>query len=571
MQPSGKYLNLEKAQQAGIATPKTLLLDKGKPDTIQGFINSCGVNSRFIIRSIQACEDGDKKSYAGHFWSSPAVPANAVTATIKQAEQENQLILNRLGITEAPQLMLQEFIEHDTGGVLFSPWGFFQDYCFVEYSTVSVQEVVNVGGEPAILCLNKSAYPPLPLPEPLLFIETELRSLCQSLQTRFNFPLDCEWAYDSQKQHIVLLQLRPQTRMTGALFNTSHPAYQQAAAQLNLLAGDWQFTALSESVGKLSPLSFSLLKKLYEDARSSFQSLGYKAKSVDFLFRLPDGSVLVEAERERQFFSTSFTGGFWRGFKAPQWQQKICKQIKQYHETSDFSYNTLASLFQNWMVSNLLSQGEGRKQVPAAHAYELSWQQHIKLPPQNNVEKNTSFAGLNAICRSLFFHELQKLKRHISHNKKQVFMLWEEYSTKPVSPVDNATLEKRQATDAKLALYDFSLLKSKTNANPGSNTQSIGAKKAVTGSVFKIENPARHQQNIPQNCILVSPYFDNQWVHDIPNIKAILVEKGGQLSHSAIIARENDVPYFIIPHTILNQLKQGQSIKLSKSGMITRQ
>jgi len=83
-----------------------------------------------------------------------------------------------------------------------------------------------------------------------------------------------------------------------------------------------------------------------------------------------------------------------------------------------------------------------------------------------------------------------------------------------------------------------------------------------------IKNPSRQRQCIPTGSILIAPYFDNQWVQSIPQLNAIIVKQGGQLSHSAIIAREAGVPYFINPKLDLELLKKGAKVELSLSGRI---
>jgi len=553
IQLSKKYTYLAQAEKVGIITPKTLRLDGVDDEEIQQFITRCDADSRFIVRSMQSAEDTHQQSYAGHFWSSSAVSSDDIIATIAHANAENQQRLAQLGISESPQLMLQEYIEHHIGGVLFSPWSFFADYGFIEYSTHSVQAAVEGKTSPALISLKEGLASPLALAEELAFLETPLRVLTQQLQNTFNFPLDSEWVYSETKQAIILLQVRPQTRLVGALL-TASPTQKQ---QLKLPTGDWQYTALSESLGKLSPLSFSLLKQLYNDAKASLQSLGYQAKHVDFMTRLADGSILVEPQLEKKFYRLSKFGGFWKSFKAPQWQQKIKQCFATLELDNDFSYMQLAQYFQYWMVANTLSNGQGREEN-TAHAYELFWQQTLTLPTVNI--STHSWDVLNRHLKQLFFFELEKLKQQLAPTPEKVLLSWQDYQSNKI--VSNEQVQQI----ASMALYDYSLL---GVASANTEMQSIGAKKQASGKLFIIDKPSRFQQNIPEGSILIAPYFDNQWVQMIPKLNGIIVFQGGHLSHSAIVARESDVPYFVGKQEEISKFQSGDLVTLSLSGVLS--
>jgi phosphohistidine swiveling domain-containing protein len=559
-QLSGKYRYLKQAEKSGILTPKTLLvapkITASSAQEIENFVALTGAK-RFIIRSMNACEDGETNSYAGHFWSSEAILADDIFATITKAYQKNEEVIRELKLKITPRLMLQEFIEHSIGGVLFSPWSFFTDYYYVEYSTESVQQVVSGNAKPAVLSLNKDVKAPLELDHNLSFLEDKLIITVKALKKQFCFPIDCEWVYATEQDKIIVLQIRPQTSLVGAL----KPASKEAINKVGL-SNNWKFGALSESLGSISLLSFSLLEQLYTDSMGAFQSLGYKASQVDFLKQLPDGTVLVDPARENLFFQPTLLGGFWKAFKAPTWQKNANdyrqKSLNNNYSEQLFSYKTLSKLFQFWMVANILSDGAGREKLMQAHAYELSWLQNIKAP---KVVKQKSeiqdWEILNTLYRDAFFYELNKLKIQLQQSSiSQIgFCQWEEYLAN-----DFTHANKRQQEDSHHAIFDFS------NANEGSNLelgfQSIGAKKCVSGELFIIENPASFHQTIPKGSIVLAPYFDNRWVHTIKNIEGIITHKGSRLSHSAIIAREYGVPFCIISDESIKGFKQGNFISL---------
>ncbi|MCF6189147.1 MAG: hypothetical protein L3J51_01560 [Cocleimonas sp.] len=551
---SNKYRYLQHASELGLVTPQTLLIsESGDEHAIQDFVKSTGAK-HFIVRSMNACEDGSEHSYAGHFWSSEAIIADEILSTIRIANENNQQALETLNLEASPQLMLQEYIEHSIGGVLFAPWSFFSDYYYVEYSTESVQEVVAGNSTPAVLSIDTKHTPPL-LDDDLFFLKEKLTEMVNTLREECTFPIDCEWAYSKEKDAVVILQVRPQTHLVGAI----QSAPPEVAKELSI-SSNWQFGALSESLGNLSPLSFSLLEQLYKDSLSTFQSIGYKAEAVDFLLRLPDGTVLVDPIREKAFYKSTLMGGFWKSFRAPQWQKKVHDFLDTLadFQSSSFSYQKLLTLFQLWMVANILSDGGGRENISLTHAYELSWYQALTVADVSSKPKDWN--ALNGLLRDLFFYELNKLKKTLSEEKYSVFCHWQEYLNK-----DFSKAQQRQHHDAPYAIYDFSNVNedsSSHNNNQQSNAQSIGAKKVSTGPLFIIENPARFHQTIPAGSIILAPYFDNRWVHNIQHLKRIITHKGSQLSHSAIVAREYGVPFCVVSDEAVQGLKQGDLVVL---------
>lgn len=208
------------------------------------------------------------------------------------------------------------------------------------------------------------------------------------------------------------------------------------------------------------------------------------------------------------------------------------------------------------MVANILSDGGGRENTPLTHAYELSW--HQALVVVNISSKPKEWDTLNELLRDLFFYELNKLKQNILEKKQNVFCHWQEYINN-----DSSRAQQRQHHDAPYAIYDFSnSINSNEERSEGSEFQSIGAKKVSSGTLFIIENPARFHQTIPAGSIVLAPYFDNRWVHNIQNLAGIITDKGSQLSHSAIVAREYGVPFVVVSTEDVKDLKQGDEITL---------
>jgi phosphohistidine swiveling domain-containing protein len=587
-----KYATLKQAERAGLTVPRSLLLDGEQSEAdIAQFLDG-STDSRFIVRSAVESEDSSEHSLAGHFWSSDAVARELVAETITQAQQANQAVLDSLQSASHPQLILQEYIEHTVGGVLFSPWSFFTDYAYIEYSDAGVKRVVE-GGEShsAVLCVDAQYADPLPLLDALSHLKSELVSLCNQLRGIYDFPVDCEWAYNSQTHGVVVLQVRPQTHFVGPVL----PCSKADAHSLNDWSGHgidhaitsadlseaWQFTALSESLGRLSPLSFSLLKQLYTDSIPTLHLLGCKAKSVDFMRYAPDGTVLVDPRREQSFYKLSLFGGFQRGMHQAKIQQEAQLAINEYDHSAAFSYDTLLQLFRYWIAANICSAGAGRERLDgrfasdSPHGYELAWEADLAI---EKPAKLSSWNELNRWGRALFLFELNKLKRELGqatqqandktdpHNPSQqsskvenykLFCTWSEYQAG-----DYQSGKSRQHQQAPYALYDFAFL----SADESGDIQSLASGKTAEGPVYIIENPSV-VNDIPADCILITPYFDNRWVGLIRYCKGIVVTRGSRLSHSAIVAREYDVPYYVMPQLSLDTLQNGQQMVLDSTGL----
>lgn len=536
-----KYQRLVEASSAGLRIPRTLLVTK--PNTvIDEFLASFPTQTQFIVRSANKTEDGTGHSLAGHFWSSEALSREQVAATVQRAWSENQNLLDSLGLKQTPILMLQEYIQHQLGGVLFLPWSFFSEYIYLEYSNSGVQQVVAGQAQSALISLDAKQPSPWPVVESFAYLEPKLRALAGQLRVFFKFPLDCEWAYSTSENCLVVLQVRAQTHAIGAFLPPKDLSSK----------GAWQFTALSESLGKLSPLSFSLLTELYQDAIPELKRLGCKAEQVNFLAYQPDGTVLVDPNLEQQFYAPSLLGGFWRGFHASTFKIQAEAALKNFEPSQKFNYAQLSNLFKAWLIQNMLLTGQGRAIAPPIHAYELAW-----LNPVESLQLAES-APLNLKLRNTFLLELNKLKKELNTQPELVFCYWSEYQQQ-----DFSQALKRQHATASLAMYDYVL------TSHSSDFQSLAATTVVKGTAFYVSPTTMQLPDLPKNCILVSRYFDNRWVQLIPKLAGIIVLQGSRLAHSAIVAREYGLPYVVVSSNQFAQLQSGMQLELdARQGQI---
>ncbi|MGB1008710.1 MAG: PEP-utilizing enzyme [Thiolinea sp.] len=530
-----KYGKLQRVEKAGLPIPRSLLITSHTgDDIIHRFICQFSRHTRFIVRSAYSEEDGGGRSYAGHFHSSTAVDTEQLFTVIEQCREQNRTVLEQLALTGQLNLILQEYIEHDFGGVLFTPWSFFPDYACIAYSKHGAQAAVTGHADTAVIALDSAIASPLPLQQDADFLRVQLQSACRGLRAAFEFAVDCEWAWSSEKQQLVILQVRPQTHAVGPVL-----ALPDNHKKL-LPEGDWQYTAISESLGRLSPLSFSLFQQLYMDLCPSFKRLGCKAEHVDFLLRVPDGTVLVDTEREALFYASTRFGGFWRGFRTEQFRQQALTAFAKSDAEKPFNYACLSEVFAAWMICNFLSRGAGRSEQLAAHTYELSWHQFVDLAVHTKDIHDSSWEELNRRGRDMFILELNKLKRELAPYPQRVFCDFQAYQAGNFSQAESA-----QHAEVCRALYDYASVVSV--GENGAGTLSLASNQEATGTAYIIQQPGRQHTQIPADCILIAPYFDNAWVGAIYNLRGIVVQRGNPLSHSVIVAREAGVPYCVMP------------------------
>lgn len=544
-----KYAYLKQAEAAGLKVPPTIFL-KQYPDDQQlaALAHYFAQDSCLIVRSANTTEDNVQHSLAGHFWSSDPVPLNQLTQTIQQAWEKNQYILQDLGYSLAPQLMVQSYITHAVGGVLFAPWGFFSDYFQVDCAQ-SAKAAVEGHAETAVLSMQASVRDPLQLPMQWEFLREALQQLAKQLRQTFYFPVDCEWVFDSAKQQMFIVQVRPQTHLVGAI----KPLTQEVLRQYPLPLGKWTYGSLSESLGKISPLSFNLLQELYQASRETFKQLGFAANHVDFLHHAPDGTVLIDGQREAAFFKLKGFGGFWQGLRAPKLKLASEQFLQTWQAEQAFDFINLSTAFTYWLFASFMAKGEGRAVVAPAHVYELMWPNVFAIPESPNLP--STWLSLSQALREVFWFELNKLKHVIAQQAGSiVFCTWSEYQKQ-----DFSQAEPRQHRLAPLAIYDHALL---PVDNDAVLFQSFSAVKTVSGAVFVISQPSQFQADIPVNSILIAPYFDNRWVAQLKNLSAVMVEHGGRLSHAALVARELDVPFCVVSPALIVDLKMGDIVTL---------
>ena len=117
MNIGGKAQSLKKLHHAGFNVPPFFVCDESWDEA--GILQTLGEKlpdtNYFAVRSSASGEDGDNKSYAGHFYS-------AVAVTKSDVFKEVQRVLSSFGDLDG-SVIIQEFVPSDVSGVAFSDNG----------------------------------------------------------------------------------------------------------------------------------------------------------------------------------------------------------------------------------------------------------------------------------------------------------------------------------------------------------------------------------------------------------------------------------------------------------------
>jgi pyruvate,water dikinase len=88
----------------------------------------------------------------------------------------------------------------------------------------------------------------------------------------------------------------------------------------------------------------------------------------------------------------------------------------------------------------------------------------------------------------------------------------------------------------------------------------VGSSGKVQGRACIVCDPAEASLDLTHDNILVVPFTDVSWTPLFPSVGGVVAETGGQLSHSAIIAREYGLPAVVNVKNATRLIKDGQTI-----------
>ncbi len=551
-----KFHYLDLTQKAGIKTPATLFLSEKNlinltfKEKLNNFIDQ-NKSPHYIVRSCIFGEDGTEQSFAGHFKSSGKTTPKNLEEIITQYFTDNKKIQKKICPNGKTNLMIQPFIQAKMGGVLFSPWKYFIHHFVGEVSQDGAQKAVE-GRDTRFFLLSRNNQSKDLITIPNLPTK-RLKETRQQCEEKFNFPLDIEWAFDGNQ--VVVLQIRPITKPLQAIkiANTKQIEAEKKYLQ-KTASGNWCINEFSESFGAISPLSFDVIKYCFEHNLENFKELGFRAHTFNFLAQSRNGQIYANPVAQSQFFKPrSFLTPFWQAVNEPKYKQKI-RIFATTTQDNPFKLKKLSDIFGYWNIANFYARTSKNIAI-------VSWQneyevlQPLKLPSPK-LKKQMNWSDWRNFYKQWWLWEYEKLKKDIQKNPLLAFG-----SLKTIKTNDEKTL---QANYNKLLPY--SILDFPYNFNQKSSHQKVipvVKAKSIQGNIFIVKNPKIFNEPFPDNTILVAPYFSNDWILEMNKFKGIILENGGILSHSAIVAREKNIPYYIHWANATEHLKHGESLNLS--------
>ncbi len=293
--------------------------------------------ARYAVRSATLAEDQAHSAHAGQFKTelnvSPDDLFRALISVITDAQTKLQ------GVEGACSLIIQEYIEPDYAGVLFTRNPIQGREMVLEYRAGRGDAVV--GG--ASVQKLQFLYPNVPQEAVELKNLGELVQHAHAIECKYDFPQDIEWAIKDSV--VYILQTRPITSITPALWKGFLRIEAELKNEKNFY---YEKTSLSETFPHPRPLAHSLLMELYGangPIKESYAHLGVQYGTSENLFRLFGNELLVNKEIETKTLFPSF-GHMRHASEAPRFEsfRGIFVTLKNMWALSRISLESFGSL-----------------------------------------------------------------------------------------------------------------------------------------------------------------------------------------------------------------------------------
>jgi len=548
-----KYKFLQQLANAGVRTPATLLLSNEDcvSSDLARVLDSFLLNNKsdhYIVRSCVVGEDGNTESLAGHFASSEKIKPAQLLATVKTYAKQNLKLQTQICPEGTMNLMVQPFIESDVGGVLFSQWKYFSHHCVGELSLGGADKSVSGEASDFFLIGTENQFVDITTIDEGL--KKNLLAMLMDCRSKFDFPMDIEWV--AKDNRVTVVQVRPITRAVPALRVATKKEIVAEKEFLN--QNDLVIDAFGESFGMLSPLSFSILKDNFKASLKTFRGLGFTAQNFDFLWRSRNGQIYTDPTARDEFFKLkSFVTPFWQVVHESKFKQQRTDFSLQ-SLAPDFDYKRLKEIFAHWQIANFyaLQSKENLNAQTQSGEYEILTVLDIDFPiPKDEM----LWPDWRDYYKQWWLFELNKLKKLVVLNPLLAFAEFSELET--VTP---EVLLKRYDLELPYSIIDYPSDFGSINIETKATAVVKGL--GTTAPVFVIAQPKLFRGTIAKGVILVAPYFENDWVLEMDKLAGVILEKGGVLSHSAIVAREKNIPYYINWSGAVTEFLDGQYFEL---------
>jgi len=304
-----KTKRLQVLQKAGFNVPAFVAISSEDltkdPEEIAERVRKEISAEKFAVRSSARAEDAEKNSMAGKFLTKLDVSRNDLEGAIEVVCDDAK---KKLGSLSEFSLLIQEFIEADVSGIVFTrnPQG--DRETIIEYFPGRGDAVVGGLVKPireVFYRTQKELTSKLPnvynIKETFLAIENVL-----------DFPQDIEWCIKNGE--LCILQSRPITSLTK-----EH--YQFLLRIEDELPKDEKYyfakTAVCDVAPRASLETYALLERLYEQdgpVDRAYQSLGVAYTATNFL-KIICGELYVDKEKELQSLFPAYSYFFTKEYR----------------------------------------------------------------------------------------------------------------------------------------------------------------------------------------------------------------------------------------------------------------
>lgn len=302
-----KTKRLQKLVESGFPVPEFVTIatedvEKSSDELVKMILSELS-GDVFAVRSSALVEDAAQSSMAGRFLTKLAVPRDELASAIETVRDDARHELGRL---KDFSIIVQEFIEADYSGIAFTRNPIGDREMVIEYHTGRGDAVVGGEVKPIREVFYRSQ---LDIISQLPDIKAAREQFLQ-IEKLFDFPQDIEWCIKNGQWFI--LQSRPITSLSAGIVEKLDNLEQ------HLPNGKYFFakTEACDVAPRPSAKTFEILKAMYTDGgpvQRAYKRQGVEYHWTDFL-KLFDGELFIDKEKEIQslfpshsyFFGTAY-------------------------------------------------------------------------------------------------------------------------------------------------------------------------------------------------------------------------------------------------------------------------
>ncbi len=559
-----KTQNLQQLKEAGFPVPDFLPVDPEhfSVDEIVKALPCAG----YAVRSSALLEDTQSSSQAGQFLTLLDVKPEGLETAIRNVADHAQ---KKLGSLKEFSILIQEFIEPDEAGICFTRNPLGGREWVLESHTGRGDRVV--GGE--LRPEQKKGYWP------------EGLQVFKKIEEFFGFPQDIEWCKQNGK--LWILQARPITTISREEWE----AVQRLEAALPSGTFLYEKTEISEIAPRPDAETFALLQKIYAQqgpVAQVYAKFGVNYTDTDFL-RLVDGELYVDRDAELRSLLPAYRyvkgKPCWRQWKGTLSTLKNIWRLNRLRfDKADAHFEQLHKKLAKKELAPFLEDYQLIFEINLLSGFALGHlKQVLRRFPQFSLAEllqsgkdlpTLEFSGKGLLGNSLDLQEKAPFQAHLGEphdpDWKGLSSLRRQVLEKHLKP---ALIYNRLRELARWLLVRHAnvlrpaSLRTQTQL-PVLHPKRLSKHFEETKTLMECLSPGKGRGTLisleelraGKTGILVTTLLTPDLVQYFPQLRGILSEEGGLLSHLAIMAREHGVP--VVAGMILKDFRLGEEVQL---------